>query len=294
VKSARALSVSDVNGDVTFCAIQFVSVEGRDCRGKRAAWVSGPEKSRHLRQHADVGPFTPGLGLEACRAVRSGREDRGIGGGEPDVGRPVGNGGGVSVSLFIAKSRADLLARPTPFVIPSPLTVPFVLVSALVGKVGLVGKAGRCSSSASVRRRFNRGTAVGADIDGRSLVWGRTSSLGSLDFLSGNVGSVAGSYSGALTLNFESFGRAFVEGAVLMLDRGNDKADIEERLDTTDDNDSCDAFLEGVAEGLLGGKLGGAALSPVGLLGGKEGLCSALSPLRAGVGGGISFFAPFE
>lgn len=79
MKIARALSVGEVNGAVRWVASQ--SREGTVWRGKVAAWLSGAEKSRHLRQDCLdddvwVAGFEPGV-LE-----RSGREDRGIGGGD--------------------------------------------------------------------------------------------------------------------------------------------------------------------------------------------------------------------
>ena len=86
-----------------------------DCRGNRAAWLSGPEKSRHFRHE----PVAEGFGLEACRAARFGREESGIGGGAPgaslgvSLGVSLGlfgsNGGGVSVDLFNPNDSADLL-----------------------------------------------------------------------------------------------------------------------------------------------------------------------------------------
>lgn len=86
-----------------------------DCRGNRAAWLSGPEKSRHFRHEL----VAEGFGLEACRAARFGREESGIGGGAPGASLGVslevslglfgGKGGGVSVDLFNPNDSADLL-----------------------------------------------------------------------------------------------------------------------------------------------------------------------------------------
>jgi len=87
------LSVIDGKGSVRLRAIQEISVEGIDSRGKRAACASGPEKSRQMRHEFDC--VAPGLGLEALRVAISGREAIGIGGGDAAlvVGR-VGVGGG--------------------------------------------------------------------------------------------------------------------------------------------------------------------------------------------------------
>ena len=85
---ARALSVADGKGEVSWVASQVMSWDGRDSRGKRAAWLSGPEKSRQWRQEfvgADTGAAVAEelsiLGFDALRAARSGRESFGIGGG---------------------------------------------------------------------------------------------------------------------------------------------------------------------------------------------------------------------
>jgi hypothetical protein len=84
-------------------------------RGKRAAWLSGPEKSRHLRQLATA----PGMGFEAMIASRLGLDESGMGGGVPvfkfgadstvpGEGRFVGTGGGAAASLLLKPiSRAD-------------------------------------------------------------------------------------------------------------------------------------------------------------------------------------------
>ena len=59
-----------------------ISVEGIDSRGKRAACLSGPEKSRHVKQQPLVWPFDAGLlafgfGFRASTAERSGRDANG-------------------------------------------------------------------------------------------------------------------------------------------------------------------------------------------------------------------------
>ena len=119
MKIARALSVRLGKGEVRFWASQERSVVGSDWRGKRAAWLSGPEKSRHKRQESeDCDETCPGvvcgLGLEACSAARSGRDDRGIGGGLPLVTKSLvfcvfDILEGVSVLLPKPIERADLL-----------------------------------------------------------------------------------------------------------------------------------------------------------------------------------------
>lgn len=63
-------------------------------RGNLAAWLSGPEKSRHLRQEPPpaaccVGAAAAVVGLDAWRAARSGLDDVGIGGGVPPTGWSV-------------------------------------------------------------------------------------------------------------------------------------------------------------------------------------------------------------
>ena len=84
-----------------------MSKDGTLCRGKRAAWASTVEKSRHCK-HRLESDMAPGLGLDACKAAKSGRDERGIGGGASPPGRAAGNGGGASVDLFIPKLNADL------------------------------------------------------------------------------------------------------------------------------------------------------------------------------------------
>jgi hypothetical protein len=106
VKIALALSVNDGKGEQSWCANQPTSEEGSRVRSKWAAWLSGPEKSRHLRQLAAA----PGLGFEAIIASRLGRDESGIGGGAPVFrfgvdsevtadGRFVGTGGTRSLLL---------------------------------------------------------------------------------------------------------------------------------------------------------------------------------------------------
>lgn len=77
----------DEKGAVSWLANQERSCVGRDCLGNRAACESGPEKSRHIIQTV-VEPVLEGeeqgiRGLVACIFDKSGREPRGIGGGEP-------------------------------------------------------------------------------------------------------------------------------------------------------------------------------------------------------------------
>jgi hypothetical protein len=78
---ALALSVGPSNGAVSSRANQRISSEGIDSRGKRAAWASGAEKSRQIRQFTGATAF--GFGFEAEIAAMSGREESGIGGGDP-------------------------------------------------------------------------------------------------------------------------------------------------------------------------------------------------------------------
>ena len=76
----RAWSVGEEKGAVSCWASQERSVDGREERGNRAAWLSAALKSRHLRQTPGIGPLS-GFGLDAWSAARFGREERGIGGG---------------------------------------------------------------------------------------------------------------------------------------------------------------------------------------------------------------------
>jgi hypothetical protein len=120
---ARALSVNDGKGHVNDCASQPRSCEGIDCRGKRAAWASTTEKSRHLRHEsweakagvaaaAAVVLFAPAptlLGFEASSLERSGRDDVGIGGGASDAGCLTRLAADLVVSEPKPIDRADLL-----------------------------------------------------------------------------------------------------------------------------------------------------------------------------------------
>lgn len=97
---ARALSVMDGNGAVNSLASHFISCVGSDSRGYRAAWLSGPEKSRHTKHSvSDVGGGGVGdtadplrRGFVARILDRSGREPCGIGGGVPLGPVPLGLG----------------------------------------------------------------------------------------------------------------------------------------------------------------------------------------------------------
>ena len=60
----RAWSVGDEKGAASCWASHERSEEGREARGKRAAWLSAALKSRHLRQTPVTGPVR-GFGLEA-------------------------------------------------------------------------------------------------------------------------------------------------------------------------------------------------------------------------------------
>ena len=89
MKIARALSVSEGKGSVNCVASQ--SKDGTFCLGYRAAWLSGPEKSRHFKQDVwELDWFTipaeglvaiAGLGFVAIILDRSGLVDFGTGGG---------------------------------------------------------------------------------------------------------------------------------------------------------------------------------------------------------------------
>ena len=85
---ARALSVCEGNGLVRLVASQATSWDGTASRGKRAACVSGPVKSRQIRQTPGVGPEVVGAWTgpaEDLVASNLGLEARGIGGGELGV-----------------------------------------------------------------------------------------------------------------------------------------------------------------------------------------------------------------
>jgi len=110
VKIARALSVVDGKGAVSWLASHPTSKDGKDCRGKRAACASAAEKSRQCRHEVAgaedaagaVAPFV--LGLDARSAARSGREEVGMGGGAPltggtEPGLSDGRGGGAPFAL---------------------------------------------------------------------------------------------------------------------------------------------------------------------------------------------------
>jgi hypothetical protein len=98
-----------------------ISVEGMDSRGNRAAWLSGPEKSRHLRQMSVCARGAVVFGFNCSNSARLGREDRGTGGGEDGLdgggvgieersGRLEGSGGGIAVELLLSpNSSADRL-----------------------------------------------------------------------------------------------------------------------------------------------------------------------------------------
>ena len=117
----RALSVRDGKGAVSWVASQ--SRDGTDSRGNFVACVSGPEKSRQIKQEfafcvvcSNCDDDAPALGLVANILVRSGREDMGIGGGALPFIEGQGLGALPSASLglessnvFIPEERADLL-----------------------------------------------------------------------------------------------------------------------------------------------------------------------------------------
>lgn len=82
VKIARALSVGEGKGDVS--CVARLSREGTVWRGNLEAWVSGAVKSRQMRQEGmeeEEETNEEGFGLVARILERSGREERGIGGG---------------------------------------------------------------------------------------------------------------------------------------------------------------------------------------------------------------------
>jgi hypothetical protein len=246
-----------------------MSVEGRDWRGKRAAWLSGPEKSRQRRHSPEEEPCVPlvaewplSLGLDLLSSERFGREDRGIGGGEVDDGRSEGSCGGVSVDLLRAKSRAE---RRGGFGggASSSRGVSVMLVRA--GRGGREGKAGRFSND-GLR------LTLGVEIVGRSDTRGLSSFGSSVFFRSGRGGRVAGSYSGARTRYLLPVCWPFTEDA-LMLVLGVEAVDMEDRAESVEARDSLDSCrVNDCSDGLRGGKLG-AALS-VGRLGGSEGFGS--------------------
>lgn len=95
VKIARALSVNEGKGLVSWVASQ--SIDGTVSRGNVLAWLSGPEKSRHLRHDGSNGVTgteaeDPGRGILGFVAIifdKSGREDIGTGGGVAPCPHPL-------------------------------------------------------------------------------------------------------------------------------------------------------------------------------------------------------------
>lgn len=129
----------DGNGAVNSLASHFISCVGSDSRGYRAAWLSGPEKSRHTKHSvSDVGgggledtadPFK--RGFVARILDRSGREPCGIGGGVPLGAVLLGLGGKVGLVL------------PNPNCLAS-------LICAAVGGGGNVFRIGRLTLESSL------------------------------------------------------------------------------------------------------------------------------------------------
>jgi len=132
--------------------------------------------------------------LDLLRSARLGREDMGTGGGKAGDGRFDGRGGGVSLTLFRAKSSADLREGWN----GGSSGVTSGVVLDLDGKGGLLRSAGGGS-------RLDLRLTFGVEIVGRKGTRGSFALLSFVFFLSGSGGSVAGSYSGALTRNFEPF-----------------------------------------------------------------------------------------
>jgi hypothetical protein len=226
-----------------------------DSRGNRAAWLSGPEKSRHLRQ-TPVCAGAAAFGFNFSNSARLGREDRGTGGGEEGLegggvgiversGRFEGSGGGFAAEdLLSPNSSAERLG--------------------VGGGSTTFWRDGRLGSDGG--RSLALGRPLGADTVGLS---GRRGS--SFTFLSGNAGSVEGSYSGAL---MRFFGYWLPEPTLKLV--RVETADItEERPELIDDTDSTDCFLVRLcaSDGLLGGREGGAFSDAAceGLRGGSEG-----------------------
>lgn len=95
MKIARALSVGDGKGPVSCVASQ--SIEGTVSRGNVLAWLSGPEKSRHLRQderdevtgNKGEDPGRGNFGFVAMIFDKSGLVDRGTGGGVAPCSKPL-------------------------------------------------------------------------------------------------------------------------------------------------------------------------------------------------------------
>jgi len=118
----------------------------------------------------------------------------GTGGGKAGDGRFDGRGGGVSVVLFRAKSSADLRGSWGGGSSGAASGVELDLD----GKGGLLGSDGG-GSRLDLRLTFE------AEIVGRKGTRDSFALLSFVFFLSGSGGSVAGSYSGALTRNFGPF-----------------------------------------------------------------------------------------
>ena len=279
---ARALSVVEGNGDVSWCASQEMSVEGIDCRGNRAACSSGPEKSRHFRHCPGDGEVVPlvvavpfNLGLDLLSSARLGREDKGTGGGEAEDGRFDGSGGEVSVVLFREKSSADLRGGLGG---GSSSAVSVVLLD-LDGTGGLLGSEGG-GSRLDLRLTFR------AEMVGRKGTRGSIPMPSFVFFFSGSGGSVAGSYSGALTRYLAPFTCPFAE-AVLVLVLGVEAAEKEERAERAEDRDSLESCLvKDCSDGLRGGKPGG--ILSVGRRGGSDGRASSSLPSHFLITGGGS------
>ena len=213
-------------------------------------------------------PFN--LGLDLLSSARLGREDIGIGGGKPGDGRFDGRGGGVSVALFKAKSSTDLRGGWG----GGSSGVGSGVLLDLDGKGGLLGTAGG-GSKLDLRLTFE------AEIVGRKGTRGSFALLSFVFFRSGSGGSVAGSYSGALTRNFGPFAWPFVEAV--------DKDDRAERVEDRDSPDSC--LVKDCSDARRGGRLGG-NLS-VGRRGGSEGRTSSSLPSHFFItGGGSRSFGP--
>lgn len=129
---ARAWSVGEVKGLMSCVASQ--SNDGTVSLGKFAAWVSGLEKSRHVRQAMETSSegceYGVDLGLVVRSFDRSGLDDAGIGGGAP---LPVLEMvlftlffGSCSCGLFIPNESADRAGITGGCSGGSSLTAPFV------------------------------------------------------------------------------------------------------------------------------------------------------------------------
>lgn len=148
--------------------------------------MSGPEKSRH-RRHTPAFEGADILGLEACSAARSGRDDIGTGGGDALVGRSAGIEGAVSVDLFIAKLSADLRGG-------SGVGASFFWVDCREGSGGRTGSDGTGSVTLDLMLFVDREGLRGV----------RGASFSSVFFRSGSGGRLAGSYSGTLSRGLPS------------------------------------------------------------------------------------------